>query len=142
MKRLKQETGSVAPLGIGLAVIAVFAVLATVVSSSAFLFQRRLGSFVDATTIASAQKLFTGAERIHSQVEIRARVMQLAATLRPESDFAQIDFWLVDAAIDDGQTLTTRFCSRWASPLTVPLLRNEQTVCVDSAARSFSAPIN
>jgi hypothetical protein len=129
-------------MGIGLAVIAVFAVLATVVSSSAFLFQRRLGSFVDATTIASAQKLLASAGRIQSQVEIRGRVMQVAETLRPESDFAAIDYWLVDAAIDDGQTLTTRFCSRWVSPLTVPLLRNEQTVCVDSAARSFSAPIN
>ncbi len=140
MKRLKQETGSVAPLGIGLAVIAVFAVLATVVSSSAFLFQRRLGSFVDATTIASAQKLLAG--RIHSQVEIRARVMQVAENLRPESDFAAIDYWLVAAEIADGQTLTTRFCSLWVSPLSVPLLRNEQTVCVDSAARSFSVPLN
>ena len=141
-KGVRDESGSVAPMGLGLAVIAVFAVLATVVSSSAFLFQRRLGSFVDATTIASAQKLLSSAERIHSRVEIRTGVMQVADTLRPHSDFAQIEYWLVDAAIADGQTLTTRFCSRWVSPLSVPLLAGEHTVCVDSAARSFSAPIN
>jgi hypothetical protein len=134
---LRNESGSAAPLAIGLALLALTMIMATSLASSMFLFQRRLAALADSTAISVRRELVEPAATnpnapLMRLVENRMFLLQSAkgsplAGLAAES-----------AAMKDGQTLEINLCATWQAPFTVAFLPSQATVCSRSAAR----PIN
>lgn len=121
------ESGSIAPLGIGLATLAIAALLTTTAASSAYLFERRLQSVSDAATIAVAAEVLA-TPNTYSATELTHRISARLHQLGSGASVAR-------AFIQDGLTLEVQICELWRSPVPNPFGSPEGRVCAESKAR-------
>lgn len=114
----RNESGSIAPLGIGLAILSLVAIFTTVAASSLFLYQKRLLTLAESTALFSVS---TGeaAQVFLSQVQ---NSKLSAITVAKEQ-------------IIDGQTIEVRLCAQWVSPFVVIGLPLTQIVCAEARSR-------
>jgi len=115
---VRGDRGSIAPLGIGLALLSLAMILTTVAASSLFLYQKRL------LTLAEASALFS------------------ASTSEPVQNFlAQANasklgkVTIVKEQMLDGVTVEVRLCSIWHSPFALIGLPLSQVVCAEARSR-------
>lgn len=121
------ERGSVAPLGIGLAMLSLFAVLLTMSAGTLFLTDRRLTSLAEATALA----ISTDSEILSDRnllFEAREFIGSLPGTrLR--------DVEIVEASAADGLTVRVVLCSSWVNPLRVYSISDTGKICSEGLAR-------
>lgn len=118
VSRVRQDSGSIAPLGIGLFLFIIAMTFSIVCASSMFIFQKRL------TTIAEAASVFvsSGGEL----AVFNENVVQRSFTaLR-----------ITDQLLQDGLTTEVVACALWAPPVPFLVPLSSQEICSHAAARS------
>lgn len=125
---MNDERGSIAPLGIGFALVTLSALLTATASTSVFLFQRRLAAEADAVALAVGQEVLVAAGTPTSDrlaAIASARLEQIGSTAQ-----------LASIEIADALTLELTLCERWQSPVPNPFGSSQQIVCASSKARA------
>jgi hypothetical protein len=115
---MRAERGSVAPLAIGLALLSLAMILATVAASSLFLHQKRLLTLSESAALYAASTS-EPVEAFLSQVN-HAKLEQVS---------------IAKEQIVDGLTIEVRLCSIWKSPFAVVGLPLTQLVCAEARSR-------
>ena len=121
------EQGSLAPLGIGLAMVSLAAVIAIVASGSLYLTERRLTGVAESTALSVLmesggnlnQDLFLVASRYLSEIPLRG-LNQLT---------------LVEASSADLKTVRIRLCSIWQPIFENYIFSEIGRVCSEGLAR-------
>lgn len=122
MKAASQQTcdsGSIAPLAIGLALLSLTAVLMSVSAGSMFLLERRL------TSLAEFAALSRAATRMSVVEFLREAKLEGYSGLTVTKD-----------EVVDGFTSEVRICSQWNAPLPTFLRFEGRQVCGFGAARA------
>lgn len=119
MFSLRENAGSTAPLGIGLAMLSLAAILMFASASSAFLLQRRLTSLAEYAALSEARfempaSEFLGKAGVSGLQGVRVAVDQ----------------------VSDGLTVEITLCSMWSSPLPGLVSMQNFEVCGRGAARA------
>jgi len=123
----KGETGSLAPLGIGLALLSLTTVLVILSAGSLFLSERRLTTVAESTALHVLAK--SGA-RLGSGLSTYATDFLKS---HPLEGLNKVQ--LVQAISPDGKTVRIRLCSSW-DPLFVGYIFSETgRVCSEALAR-------
>ena len=135
--RLRDEGGSVAPLGIGLALLALTMELATALASSLFLFQRRLSELADSTAISVRQELGEPVDTV-TNASLLKLVENRMVLLQSVKNSTIAGLVAESAAMKDAQTLDITLCATWRAPFSVAFLPSQAVVCSQSAARPIS----
>ena len=127
---LADETGSIAPLAIGLASILLATTFTFVDAGSAMLFQQRQTQRAEALALAVDDALT--ADQLAIAVKDRVELVAAASDFAGEAGI--LDF---DVQTTDGLTVTARVCDLFSVPIAVPLLgpQEPQTVCATAKAR-------
>ena len=115
---MMEERGSIAPLGIGLALFSLAMILTTVAASSLFLYQKRLLTLAEASALYSAS----------TAEPARNFIAQLKLTKLGEVMIAK-------EQMIDGATIEVRLCSIWQSPFAIIGLPLSQMVCAEARSR-------
>jgi hypothetical protein len=113
------DVGSVAPLGIGLALLSLSAMLAFTAASSIFLLQRRL------ITLSVFASLSGARYGLSAEVFLRESGPSGMTGLRVEAD-----------QVLDGVTRQVTICSRWQSPFPAFTKFLQPEICGSGAARA------
>ncbi|CAB4624435.1 unannotated protein [freshwater metagenome] len=121
------ERGSLALLGIGLALVSLTAILAILSAGSLYLTDRRLTGAAEATALSVvaeangnlSQPLEPMASRFLSQLPLRG--------LR--------EVTLVDTSVDDERTVRVKLCSRWFPIFENYIFSENGKVCSEGLAR-------
>lgn len=121
------ENGSLAPLGIGLAVISLSAVLAILASGSLYLTERRLTSVAESTALAV---LADAQGNLNQPLEPLAN-SYLSQIAPPGIQ----DMVLVTASADDSKTVKIRICSKWLPIFGNYIFSDTGRVCSEAFAR-------
>jgi hypothetical protein len=116
---LRSESGSIAPLGIGLALISLSAILVFTSASSMFVLQRRLTTLAEFAALSEV-RYGLSADDFLSRTDTRG--MQ---GLRATKD-----------AVTDGLTQEVTVCSIWKTPVPVIVALPAIEVCGYGAARA------
>jgi hypothetical protein len=124
---VRSEDGSLAPLGIGLAMLSLAAVLAILASGSLFLTERRLTTVAESTAIAVL-------------IDARGNLLQPLAPIaftwleqQPLEGLDQVQ--LIEVSSIDQRTVKVRLCS-YSMPLFVTYMFSEiGRVCSEASAR-------
>jgi hypothetical protein len=124
---VRSEDGSLAPLGIGLAMLSLAAVLAILASGSLFLTERRLTTVAESTAIAVL-------------IDARGNLLQplapIAFTWLEQQPLEGLDkVQLMEVSSIDQRTVKVRLCS-YSMPLFVNYMFSEiGRVCSEASAR-------
>jgi hypothetical protein len=114
-----RDSGSVAPLGIGLALVSLATILVFTSASSMFLLQRRLTSLAE---FAALSRAMYGLPVETFLIESRANGLR---HLR-----------IATESVTDGHTSEVTLCSTWQSPVPLLFLPAETEICGQGAARA------
>jgi len=121
------ERGSLAPLGIGLALVCLATVTAVLASGSLYLTERRLTTLAEATALAvlidsdvSAASDFSSSAK---------RFLDLA------SPPGLSEVVLIEASMADSRTVRVRLCSKWQSMFQSYIVSETGSVCSEGLAR-------
>ena len=129
-QRLGDETGSVAPLAIGLASVLLAATFTFVNAGSVLLFQQRENQQAEAMALATLETL--------TPDELAAAVADNFALERAANSFAaEAGIATYEVSTPDGLTVAAKVCSLFKAPIQVPLLGPfaPHTVCAYAKAR-------
>lgn len=119
------ERGSLAPLGIGLAIVSLTLVIVVLISGSLYLTERRL------TTLAESTALAVLADSGDFQ-----ELSQLAGAFLSEAQNPGLQgVHLIEASKPDSLTVRVRICSDWASPFPNYMFSDRGRVCSEGLAR-------
>lgn len=113
------DSGSIAPLGIGLAILSLSAVLTLAATSSIFLLQRRL------TTLAEFAALSGVKYSMSAETFLRESGVSGLSGLRVGAD-----------TVSDGFTRQVTICSTWQAPVPAFLRLLPREICGSGAARA------
>lgn len=113
------DSGSIAPLGIGLALLSLAAILMFASMSSIFLLQRRL------TTLAEFAALSGVRYSLTAEVFLRESGVSGLSGLRVGSD-----------TVSDGLTRQVTICSAWQAPVPTFFRLLPREICGSGAARA------
>lgn len=121
------EQGSLAPLGIGLAVISLSTVLAILAAGSLYLTERRLTSLAESTALsvlAEAQgNLDQSLNKFANAYLVQTRITGLRQVV------------LVEAVSQDAKTVKVRLCSTWTPIFENYMFSETGKVCSEGLAR-------
>lgn len=117
MTKLTNEQGSLAPLTIGLALVAVASLLAVSMASTMFIFQKRLTNLAESAALAAA-----------AGEPARDFISQL-----PNLQFGGLQVEQTTGV--DGVTIEVRVCALWQAPLQVLKIFKTTQICSHAAAR-------
>ena len=117
--RLRADSGSVAPLGIGLALVSLTAILLFTSASSMFLLQRRLTTLAEFAAFSGAKYSLSASDYLGESGVGRIKGLRVALD-----------------AVSDGVTREVTLCSRWQTPLQSIVQLLEFEICGRGAARS------
>lgn len=112
------ERGSMLPLFLGLVGIALVLALGATEICANYLVRQSLQEDTDQLTLLAVGSKFRNAEELASSISM------LNSKIR-----------LRDFRVTDGQTVELSACLDWQGWLRLPGLKNQQTICVESAAR-------
>lgn len=98
MKILKQEGGSIAPLGIGLIIFSMAMMLSIVSATSLFIFQKRLTNLAESAALHAVQTGETAAEFVRQVGEGNFQNLRIS-----------------NSTLQDGLTTEVRACALWRS---------------------------
>lgn len=118
MRVLSEDSGSIAPLGIGLLMLTLTLMFTITTATSLFVFQKRL------TTYAEAVALFIAASGSES-----SDFIQVAG----ENDFKGLE--VSNSIALDGQTVSVNACAKWRPIFLTPSGIGQTEVCSHAAAR-------
>jgi hypothetical protein len=121
------ELGSLAPLGIGLALISLSAVLLTLSAGSLYLTQRRLTAVAESTALAV---LADSNGNLGQRLEPLAKDYLSTLDLR---GLNQVD--LVEASASDTLTVNIKLCSVWKPIFPSYMFSETGRVCSEALAR-------
>jgi len=121
------EQGSLAPLGLGFALVSLATVLAVVASGSVYLTERRLTSVAESTSLAV---LMAADGDLDRDLSLLAR--QYLSGL-PLVGLYQVD--LIDASSPDSKTVRIRLCSTWQPIFENYMFSEIGRVCSEGLAR-------
>jgi hypothetical protein len=116
---MKNERGSIAPLGIGLTVLLLATIIALVSAGSLYVFQARIKSLAEFAALSEAQ---TGLSVAEFLTETNQRQFLNLIVLRDETL--------------DGRTVEVAICASWSPPLKLFDLTGEKRVCGKASARN------
>lgn len=124
---VRSEDGSLAPLGIGLAMLSLAAVLAILASGSLFLTERRLTTVAESTAIAVL---------IDARGNLLQPLVPIAFNWLEQQPLEGLDqVQLMEVSSIDQQTVHVRLCS-YSMPLFVNYMFSEiGRVCSEASAR-------
>lgn len=112
------DSGSMAPLGIGLFALSLAFVLAISAASSLFVFQKRLTNYAEMAAIYVVSKDATVSE------------FQIMAG---SENF--VDLELVQQILDDGLTVRISACARWITPVASYVSLPARQICSNASSR-------
>ena len=112
------DSGSMAPLGIGLFALSLAFVLAISAASSLFVFQKRLTNYAEMAAIYVVSK-----DATVSEFQIRAG----------SENF--VDLELVQQILDDGITVRISACARWITPVASYVSLPARQICSNASSR-------
>lgn len=115
---LQDSRGSIAPLGIGLALLSLATVLVFVSANSLFVLQRRLTTLAEATALSVATTSGSASDFL---------------TEAGVSGFHNLK--IASESSQDGITAEVKLCSTWQPPFRVLNLIGGQVICGFGAAR-------
>lgn len=118
---LHEESGSIAPLGIGLCLLSVATILGFGAAGSLYVHQQRLNTVAENVALAVA----SGSE----SAEVFLRRWPAQTELK--------GLIVVRAELVDGKTAEVRLCSEWVNPVQVLALPNLAKVCAEAKARAW-----
>jgi hypothetical protein len=121
------EQGSLAPLGLGLALVSLATVLVVVASGSVYITERRLTSVAESTALAVL---------IAAKGDLSRDLSSLALEyLReiPPRGLHEVD--LIEAASPDSKTVRVRLCSTWRPIFENYMFSEIGRVCSEGLAR-------
>jgi hypothetical protein len=121
------EQGSLAPLGLGFALVSLATVLAVVASGSVYLTERRLTSVAESTSLAV---LMAADGDLDRDLSLLAR--QYLSEL-PLVGLYQVD--LIEASSPDSKTVRIRLCSNWQPIFENYMFSEIGRVCSEGLAR-------
>mgnify|MGYP000414412541 CR=1 FL=1 len=116
---VRRETGSVAPLGLGLALVSLSAILVFISASSMFLLQRRLTSLAEYAALSGARY------ELPVEYYLRESKGNGLSGLRVALD-----------AMADGLTREVKICKTWRPPVPVLIQMVATEICGYGAARA------
>jgi hypothetical protein len=119
LDRFKGDSGSIAPLGIGLFMFIVAMMFAIISASSMFIFQKRL------TTLAEAAAVFSSSSGESSGVFIEKA---------PQRGFTNLK--IDDELLQDDRTTEVVACALWVPPLRLLGTLGTKEICSHAAARA------
>lgn len=119
MFSLRENAGSTAPLGIGLAMLSLAAILMFASASSAFLLQRRLTSLAEYAALSEARFEMPASEFLGKAGVSGLQGVRVAAD-----------------QVSDGLTVEITLCSMWSPPLPGLVSMQNFEVCGRGAARA------
>ncbi len=122
-----KEKGSVAPLGIGLALLSLFTVLATASAGTLFLADRRLTTVAEATALALATD-----NEIFLDLNLHHQARQFVDSL-PLNRLGAIE--IVEVSVEDGSTIHVLLCSNWINPIRSYSISETGKICSEGLAR-------
>ena len=122
-----KEAGSVAPLGIGLAVLSLFTVLATASAGTLFLADRRLTTVAESTALALATD-----NQIYSESDLNLQARRFISSL-PGNRLGNIE--VLEASVQDGVTVRVSLCSNWINPIRSYSISETGKICSEGLAR-------
>jgi hypothetical protein len=112
------DRGSIAPLGIGFAVISLTLVFVFLASSSLYIFQKRLRNYSEGLALYVAESgdsaqnyLFRVGNQEFQKIELRTRLLA------------------------DGVTVQATTCARWESPVPIVIAHNSRQICANAQSR-------
>jgi hypothetical protein len=112
------DRGSIAPLGIGFAVISLTLVFVLLASSSLYIFQKRLRNYSEGLALYVAESgdsaqnyLFRVGDQEFQNIELRTRLLA------------------------DGVTVQATTCARWESPVPIVIAHNSGEICANAQSR-------
>jgi hypothetical protein len=117
--KLKPDSGSSAPLGIGLALISLATILVLASASSVFVLQRRLTSLSEFAALSQARYNLPAAEFLSQTGGNGLKSLRVA-----------------DENLVDGVTVEVRICSAWQPTLLKFVVLPKFEVCGRGAARA------
>ncbi len=121
------EKGSVAPLGIGLALLSLFTVLATASAGTLFLADRRLTTVAEATALALATD-----NEIYSASNLNLQARNFISSL-PGNRLGNIE--IVAVSVQEGSTIRVLLCSNWMNPIKSYSISETGKICSEGLAR-------
>lgn len=121
------DQGSLAPLGIGLALIALSTVLVTLAAGSVYLTERRLTGVAESTALAV---LYDAQEDLNQPLIPLANSHLNAITLPGLNRVV-----LIEASADDNKTVRVRLCSTWLPIFQSYMFSETGRVCSEGLAR-------
>lgn len=123
----ENEEGSLAPLGIGLALVSLATVLAVIASGSLYLTERRLTAAAESTALA----VLIAAEGNLSQS--LSSIARSYLSQHPLRGLQQVS--LVEASSSDQKTVKIRLCSLWRPIFENYIFSEIGMVCSEGLAR-------
>ena len=112
------DRGSIAPLGIGFAVISLTLVFVLLASSSLYIFQKRLRNYSEGLALYVAESsdsaqsyLIRVGDQEFQNIELRTRLLA------------------------DGVTVQATTCARWESPVPIVIAHNSGQICANAQSR-------
>jgi Flp pilus assembly protein TadG len=118
IRRHSTETGSIAPLGIGLFLLVLSVLLTFIAASSLFIFQKRL------TNISESAALFLAANDANLD------------TYLEQIDLSGLDsLQLRSNVLSDEKTIRVKACAIWATPSIGVLNLSQKEICSHASAR-------
>jgi hypothetical protein len=121
------DRGSIAPLGIGLAMLSLFTVLVTASAGTLFLTQKRLTTLAEATALALATD-----NQIVIEGSLLAQAEEFIAAV-PESHLNKIQ--ILNVSMQDALTFRVLLCVEWSNPLLSYSISDTGKVCSEGLAR-------
>ena len=121
------EQGSMAPLGIGLALLSLMATLVILAAGSLYLSERRLTSVAESTALYALAK---------SDVISNQSLPRFAGEfleMHPLKGLQQVS--LIDASSSDGLTVRVRLCSLWRPIFDSYMFSEVGMICSEGLAR-------
>lgn len=118
MTYLKDESGSIAPLAIGLISFTALLMMTTISASSLFIFQKRL------TTVAESAALFVASTGGESET--------LLALINAEQ-FQNLK--LSDQVLTDSRTVRATACALWSPIIVLSPEIGDRVICSNASAR-------
>ena len=112
------ESGSMAPLGIGLFALSLVFVLAISAASSLFVFQKRLTNYAEMAAIYARSQ------------DTDVSDFQLIVG---NQNFLELDVF--QQILDDGFTVKITACAKWISPITTYVSLPARKICSNASSR-------
>lgn len=116
---LSNDSGSMAPLGIGLFALSLTFILAISATSSLFVFQKRLTNYAE---MAAIYVLSQNAAVSDFQLRVG------------NQNFLELD--LSQQILDDGVTLKITACAKWIAPVTTYVSLPAKRICSNASSRA------